>query len=97
MFEWDERKRLANLAKHGIDLEAAKLIFDRPTVEFRDDRRDYGEERIGAYGEIQGVVVFVIYTRRGTVRRLISARKAGTDERKAYLSRLGAKGAGKAG
>ncbi len=90
MFEWDEDKRTANLAKHGIDFEAAKLIFARPTVEYRDDRWDYGEERIGAYGEVMGVVLFVVYTRRGAARRIISARKAGTDERKAYISRLGA-------
>ena len=97
MFEWDERKRRANLTKHGIDCEAAKLIFDRLTVEFRDDRQDYGEERMGAYGEVLGVVLFVIYTRRGAVRRLISARKAGTDERNSYVSRLGAKSAGEEG
>ena len=83
-FEWDEQKRLANLAKHGIDSEAARLIFDHPTVEFPDHRRDYGEVRIGAYGVASDVVLFVVYTRRGTVRRLISARKAGTDERQTY-------------
>jgi uncharacterized DUF497 family protein len=33
-FEWDEPKRLANLAKHGVDFAAAKLIFEGPTVEF---------------------------------------------------------------
>ena len=52
---------------------------------------------MGAYGEVLGVVLFVIYTRRGAVRRLISARKAGTDERNSYVSRLGAKSAGEEG
>jgi hypothetical protein len=29
----NERKRAANLAKHGVDFELAKLIFDGPTLE----------------------------------------------------------------
>lgn len=33
MFEWDENKRSANLAKHGLDFVAARQLFDgRPTV-----------------------------------------------------------------
>ena len=87
-FEWDERKRVANVAKHGIDFEAAKLIFDRPTLEYPDNRRDYGERRIGAYGEVAGVLLFVVYTLRGQARRIVSARKAGSDERRRYLARM---------
>jgi uncharacterized DUF497 family protein len=73
------------------------LIFAGPTLEFRDDRRDYGETRIGAYGEVSGVVLFVVYTRRGTSRRLISAMKAGTHEREIYHARIAAGGTGEAG
>jgi uncharacterized DUF497 family protein len=91
-FEWDEQKRLINLAKHGIDFEDARLIFDGPILEFRDSRRDYGESRIGAYGETAGSVLFVVYTRRGDVRRLISARKAGSHERESYHARIAAEG-----
>jgi uncharacterized DUF497 family protein len=58
----------------------AKRIFDGPTVETSDSRRDFGEHRIGAYGVAGDVVLFVIYIWRGNRRRLISARKAGTDE-----------------
>ncbi|MBF0567315.1 MAG: BrnT family toxin [Nitrospirae bacterium] len=87
-FEWDEQKRAVNLAKHGIDFKAAKFIFDGQTIEMTDTRRDYGEERIGAYGEVNGVLIFVVYTRRGDNRRIISARKAGTHEQKAYYARI---------
>lgn len=87
-FAWDEQKRLSNLAKHGIDFRAARHIFDGVTLEFPDTRRDDGEERIGAYGQTNGVVLFVVYTKRGATRRLISARKAGTDERKSFLARI---------
>ena len=91
-FEWDEQKRLANLAKHGIDFELAEGIFGAPTIEFPDKRQDYGELRIGAYGEVSGIVLFVIYTPRDTKRRLISARRASTQERNFYRSRMAAGG-----
>jgi uncharacterized DUF497 family protein len=89
-FEWDERKRAANLAKHGVDFELAKLIFDGPTLEAADVRQRYGERRIGAYGRARGIVLFVVYTWRGRRRRLISARKAGTREQEIYKARVGA-------
>ncbi|MBF0516028.1 MAG: BrnT family toxin [Nitrospirae bacterium] len=75
-YEWDKEKCAINVAKHGIDFEAAKLIFDGQTLEMPDTRRNYGEERTGAYGEVNGVVLFVVYTQRGNNRRIISARKA---------------------
>ena len=92
MFEWDERKRRANLAKHAVDFERAALIFDGPIVEAADARRNYGEQRIGAYGKAGGDVLFVMYTWRGNNRRLISARKAGNHEREAYYTAIGAGG-----
>src|SRR5215475_9475847 len=94
-FEWDERKRVTNLAKHAVDFELAKLIFDGPTLEGPDDRRNYGERRIGAYGEAKGLVLFVIYTWRGRRRWLIRARKAGTHEQEIYYARIGATQGGK--
>jgi len=30
-FEWDEGKRLSNLAKHGLDFRRAVDVFDRPS------------------------------------------------------------------
>jgi uncharacterized DUF497 family protein len=89
-FEWDERKRLTNLAKHGVDFEVARLIFNGPILEGPDNRRNYGERRVGAYGEARGLVLFVIYTWRGRRRRLISARKAGTHEQEIYRARVAA-------
>jgi len=77
MFEWDEEKRAVNLVKHGVDFKRAKAIFDGITLEAPDERCDYGEIRFGAYGEAEGEVLFVVYTWRGRIRRIISARKAG--------------------
>ena len=69
--------------------------MDGPTLEGPDDRRNYGERRIGAYGEAKGLVLFVIYTWRGRRRWLISARKAGTHEQEIYYARIGATQGGK--
>jgi uncharacterized DUF497 family protein len=89
-FEWDERKRRANLAKHGIDFAALDQMFRAELLEEDDTRRDYGERRIKAIGEANGIIVSVVYTWRGDRRRLISARRAGTDERKEYQAKLAA-------
>jgi len=87
-FAWDEAKRRSNLEKHGVDFALARLIFNGPTLEGPDDRRDYGEARFAAYGVADGEVLFVIYTRCYGRRRLISARKAGTDEKAKYHARI---------
>ena len=41
-FEWDHAKSEANLRRRGFDFEFATLIFDGPTLEVEDRRKDYG-------------------------------------------------------
>ena len=72
-FEWDEQKRLSNLQKHGIDFISACQIFNSFTVEFEDNRYDYGENRYVAVGKTNGQILTVIYTYRDDAIRLISA------------------------
>lgn len=86
-FEWDEAKDRANVAKHGIDFETAKRIFDGPVLTRPDRRRDYGEERHIGIGRVEAATVVVAYTQRGGRLRLISARPASGKERKAYHDR----------
>jgi uncharacterized DUF497 family protein len=83
-FEWDEAKNRANIAKHGIDFTRSKEIFSGPTVDFVDHRRNYGETRRAVIGMVEGREVYVVYTVRGEVYRIISARRAKRDERRAY-------------
>ena len=47
-------------------------------------RKDYGEERTLAIGVDEGNYFVVVSTRRGENRRLISAWKAGQDEKEKY-------------
>jgi uncharacterized DUF497 family protein len=81
-FEWDERKRKSNLDKHGIDFEDAIAIFEGETLESRSDEQD--EARWKAIGKLEGTEIVVVYTLRSRLRRIISARRAGRDERRAY-------------
>jgi hypothetical protein len=86
LFEWDESKRQANLAKHHIDFRDAKRIFERPVFE-RIDRR-HGEDRTFAIGLMEDIEIVVVYMMRGKRRRIISARRAHRNERQEYKSRL---------
>ena len=88
-FFWDWRKSEANLAERGFDFEFATLIFERPTLERLDGRKDYGEKRVLAVGIAQGVHLTVAFTDRHVLdqdieRRIISARRSNRRERKAY-------------
>jgi uncharacterized protein len=84
-FEWDPAKARANERKHAVSFEEAASIFRGFCVDRPDTRRDYGEARIIALGvDSNGVVLNVIYTRRGEAIRIISAWKASRHERQVY-------------
>ena len=81
-FEWDEAKRVKNLEKHGIDfLRAFRLLVEHHVV-FASDR--HGEQRYRAVCQEGQSYVTVIYVKRGSVCRIISARKAHRSERRKY-------------
>lgn len=85
-FEWDDAKAASNEAKHGVSFDDAVQVFDDPgRVEKPDDRRPYGEERLITFGAVDGVAMCVVYTARGKVRRIISARAASRSERREML------------
>lgn len=81
--EWDEAKRHSNLAKHGIDFRWASRLFEgRPVVSARSRYSD--EEWYVTTGVIADLVVTVVWTRRDTALRIISARRAHHAERRTY-------------
>ena len=81
LFDWDSAKSERNRQERGFGFDAAILIFEGNTMEWLDDRQDYGERRVRAIGEVNGVVLHVVFTNRGDVRRIISARVANKKER----------------
>jgi uncharacterized DUF497 family protein len=86
LFDWDEPKRQANLAKHLIDFEDAIQIFYGPVFEKSQHRQ--GEDRVLAIGLMEGIEIVVVYVLRGKTRRIISARRAHRNERQDYANHL---------
>jgi hypothetical protein len=89
LFEWDEAKSPLTLSERGFGFDYAARIFLHPTLEQQDARRDYGEVRMQAIGQVGKDVLFVVYTDRGNARHIISARLASRKERKAWQSFAG--------
>ena len=75
-FEWDEAKSDKNNHERGFGFDLAALIFEGPVIEWCDIREEWGEARIVAVGHVVGLIIAVIYTERGAIRRIISARQA---------------------
>ncbi len=83
-FEWDQRKSDRNRLERALPFDLAVLLFNGPTLERRDVRRDYGELRVLAIGDVGGLILHCVYTYRDPVRRIISLRPANRRERDAY-------------
>ena len=86
-FEWDEKKRKANLAKHGIDFADLASLFDGLTISVLDSRYDYGEFRFITLGILNGIVITVAHTETEEIIRIISARKATRYEEETYFKK----------
>ena len=88
-YEWDERKRKANLRKHGFDFLDAPRVFHGVTLTVVDDREEYGEERYATLGLLKNTVVVILHTERPEVIRVISMRKATRYEENSYFAQVG--------
>lgn len=89
-FQWDEKKRLANIKKHKIDFaDVVGLFYDNETL-IIEDPEHYDEQRYLALGiDTKCRVVLVVHVYRCIdVIRIISARKADTKERKQFAGDL---------
>jgi uncharacterized protein len=87
-FEHDPDKRAATLLHRGLDMADAELVFSGPCVTLRDTRHDYGEDRFFTLGLLLGRMVVLVWTWRGTTRRIISMRKANEREQNLYRHQL---------
>jgi uncharacterized protein len=88
-FTWDERKRQRTLQQRGLDFAQAAQVFAGPTFTFEDDRQDYGEYRWVTLGLLQATVVVIVHTETEDELRVISMRKAETDEQQLFFTHLG--------
>lgn len=87
-FEWDPAKSEDTFRDRGFDFAYARRVFSGSRIETADARTDYGESRIRAIGQVGPDILTVIYTVRGTILRIISARRANRKERAQWLSRV---------
>ena len=85
MFEWDADKAAGNFRKHGVRFEFAVAVFDDPRrIESDVSRAQDGELRSKTVGRIGNKLFAVVFTMRGAVRRIISARRTSAAEDKRY-------------
>jgi uncharacterized protein len=89
-FSWDRAKARSNLAKHGINFDVAKRVFNDPHLVILEDCDDeFGEMRYHAIGyAATHLLLLVIFVDRGEhdeeIIHILSARKADDYEHKTY-------------
>ena len=87
---WDKARSEANLRTHGLDFEAAAVVFDDPLSATVEDPSPY-ERRLRTNGLVGTQVVMVVHTwpefdilTGQETGRIILARKAARHEWEAY-------------
>jgi len=84
-FCWDHDKAVLNLEKHGVSFAAATYVFDDPVRLEQEDVFAQGEYRNIVIGQVDGVLLTVVYSSpEDELYRIISARPCTAHERKAY-------------
>ncbi len=85
-FEWDKRKAVSNIKKHGVPFEEASTVFGDPlSLTIQDPIHSNKEERYVTIGlSAKFRIIVVIHTDRGDNIRIISARLATKGEKNNY-------------
>ena len=82
--DFDPVKSDEVLAARGFDLPYVSLVFPGYVLE-REDNRRYNETRYQVIAELNGKIYFLVYTRRGSICRLITAWEADSDTRSIWF------------
>jgi uncharacterized DUF497 family protein len=87
-FEWDPKKASSNEKKHGISFDEARTVFfDENAKLINDPDHSEDEDRfvlMGLSSALRVILVCHCYRAEGGVIRIISARKATSQESKQY-------------
>ena len=85
-FQWDQGNIDKNLAKHNVEnWECEQVFFNEPLLVLDDQSHSVSERRWAAFGRTDaGRLLIVIFTKRGDLLRVISARDMNKKERKFY-------------
>jgi hypothetical protein len=84
-FEFDSRKSLSNLTKHGIDFDVAQILWNDPDL-LEIPAKTSDESRYLVVGKIDGKHWSAVITYRGKTIRLISVRRSRPEEIVLYES-----------
>ena len=87
-FDWDDGNRGKNWPKHKVsDTETEEIFFSDPLVTGADLKHSGSESRFFALGQTgTGRLLFVVFTIRADLIRVISARDMTGKEIRRYLS-----------
>jgi uncharacterized DUF497 family protein len=85
-FEWDDGNLLKNYEKHRVSApECEQVFFNKPLITGSDKKHSQKEVRFYALGQTDaGRPLFVVFTVRESLIRVISAREMNKKERKVY-------------
>ena len=85
-FEWDKGNLLKNWEKHGVSApECEQVFFNKPLITGSDEKHSHKEVRFYALGQTDtGRLLFVVFTVRENLIRVISVRDLNKKERKVY-------------
>jgi|SRR3989339_1866956 len=73
-FEWDEKKDAENQKKHGIPFSLAQYAFVDPCRVIAEDlAHSESEKRYFCFGEVEGGILTVRFTYRGSIIRIFGA------------------------
>ena len=73
VIEYDAEKNQRNIIERGLPFDLAEFVLADPNVvQEADDRKDYGEPRFIAYGNVEGLRLRLCYTPRGEKIRVIT-------------------------
>lgn len=85
-FEWDQGNVNKNLIKHNVEnWECEQVFFNRPLFVIDDPKHSISEKRWAAFGKTDANrFLIVVFTKRGDLIRVISARDMNKKEREFY-------------
>ena len=85
-FQWDDGNRNRNLIRHDVQhWECEQVFFNQPLLVLDDFGHSATEKRWAAFGKTDsGRLLVIIFTQRGSLLRVISARGMNHKERAYY-------------
>lgn len=85
-FQWDRGNSNKNLPKHNVqNWECEQVFFNKPLFILEDPVHSVAEKRLAGFGRTDsGRLLVVIFTKRGNLLRVISARDMNIKERRFY-------------